>query len=203
MELQAPHKPLYCPDALIWLDAAVSQVSLRHRSCPLICILETFTRVISMARWLAEYREGMWEVYILNWEEQTGSVNNLKKKKILEMLKGNMGSRNGLWKQKQACACWWDWSMREKQSLDAGERNWLHTEAFVYNWILNLWLEGIYERGGTEDVLFTLFIIVSTHVHLSLLWSQTWLIYNIHTASVFRGFILFPKAHWLILSSDN
>lgn len=48
-----------------------------------------------MAWWLAEYREGMWEVYILNWEEQTGSVNNLKKK-ILEMLKGNMGSRKGL-----------------------------------------------------------------------------------------------------------
>lgn len=125
------------------------------------------------------------------------------KKKILEMLKGNMGSRKGLWKQKQACACWWDCSMREKQSLDTGERNWLHTEAFVHNWILNLWLEGIYERGGTEDVRFTLFIIVSTRVHLSLLWSQTRLIYNIHAASVFRGFILFPKAHWLILSSDN
>lgn len=58
----------------------VSQVSLRHRTCPLICILETFTRVISMARWLAEYREGMWEAYILNLEEQTASVNNMKKK---------------------------------------------------------------------------------------------------------------------------
>ena len=39
----------------------------------------------------------------------------------------------------------------------------------MHDWILNLWLEGIYERGGTEDVRFTLFIIVSTRVHLSLL----------------------------------
>lgn len=150
-----------------------------------------------MAQWLAEYGEGMWEAYILNLEEQIASVNNVKKK-ILEMLKGNMGSRKGLWKQKQACACWWDWSMREKQSLDTGERNWLHPEAFMHNWILNLWLEGIYERGGTEDVHFTLFIIVSTRVHLSLLWSQMRLIYNINAASVFGGFILFPKTHWLI-----
>ena len=48
-----------------------------------------------MAPWLAEYREGIWEVYILNWEEQTGSVNNLKKKKNPGDAKGEHGVKEG------------------------------------------------------------------------------------------------------------
>ena len=47
-----------------------------------------------MAWWLAEYREGMWEVYILNWEEQTGSVNNLIKKNPGDA-KGEHGVKEG------------------------------------------------------------------------------------------------------------